>query len=534
MIFRLLATFARFFWAAATLWVPPLFFRVLSIVKQRVIFGRADIAGLLSDLFVATAVMMMISMAPLLSRGWLLRLMGTAGLILSFANYEHIRVLGSGLDFHGFKFLGSSQFLRGSIMGLNPFSGSVLAALAMLVLIWGVSPKLSQMLFRRYDSSRLPLRRIRISRVPVVIFSILLSTGTSIQIIRSQGSLAHSWRTYHPLELNVSQAAQNFWPKAEHEYGQSVSAADVDEIVSGLNARDLSGKKFVAAPQKRPNILLVTLEGLSGGYLVSADYSDQKCNYLGLPKFREIARRGIHYSNFVAHNRQTNRGQFSLLCGQYPNLMSDDTKPDVLLSDESRSKEFESCLPSILRKQGYRTDYLQAAELSFMSKDRLMPRLGFETVDGKNWFPHNDSWVGWGPDDRTFLSRSLERIDSLQQSKQPWFLTLMTAGTHHPYAVPEGFSSRYPRDSMQAALELLDGALVEFFDGLEARGILDDTLVIVTSDESSGCDTGSDVQRVLSQAWAPLLIFEPRNHQAMSVELLQKSRHGVKHSITAA
>jgi len=503
--------------------VAPLFFRLLSILKQRVVFGMADVAGIFSDLFVAGVLALIVSWVPFRRRGAALAALGILGLALSFANYEHIRVLGSGLDFHGLKFLGSSQFVRGSIMALNPFSGAVIAAAFLFGSICLISANLAKIL--SVHTSQIQVSHFRLDMARCLTHSIVIFMAAIFSNgMRSQVSLAHSWRTYNLVELNVVQVYRSLWPDSTQFNDATVSREFVEKTVQELNARDLSGEKFVTPPAKRPNILLVTLEGLSGGYLVSADYSDQKCNYLGLPRFREIARRGIHYTNFVAHNRQTNRGQYSLLCGQYPNLMSDETKPDVMLSDESRANEFESCLPSILRKQGYRTDYLQAAELSFMSKDRLMPRLGFETVDGKNWFPHNESWVGWGPDDRTFLSRSLERIDSLQQSKQPWFLTLMTSGTHHPYAVPEGFSSRYPQDSMQAALELLDSALVEFFDGLQTRGIFEDTLVIVTADESSGCDTGTDVQRALSQAWAPLVVFEPRNRQAKSIEAIFSQR----------
>lgn len=66
-------------------------------------------------------------------------------------------------------------------------------------------------------------------------------------------------------------------------------------------------------------------------------------------------------------------------------------------------------------------------------------------------------------------------------------LTLLTVGTHQPYSAPEQYLQRYDTPK-QAAVAYLDDAIGAFLDSLERQGVLKDTLVVVTSDESHGID----------------------------------------------
>ena len=54
-------------------------------------------------------------------------------------------------------------------------------------------------------------------------------------------------------------------------------------------------------------------------------------------------------------------------------------------------------------------------------------------------------------------------------------------GTHHPYTLPEELSGG---DAKLEAIRYLDRSLSAFIDGLASAGVLEDSLLIVTSDES--------------------------------------------------
>jgi len=146
-------------------------------------------------------------------------------------------------------------------------------------------------------------------------------------------------------------------------------------------------------------VLLVILEGVSGAYLQSLREPHGISSSTDMPELDRIARMGLRYSTFIATQRQTNRGEFAILCGDYPKLITAEAKMTELVGKGSID-----CLPAALRDAGYSTTYLQAAPLPFMMKDQFMPLAGFEQVHGDRWFKHSYHRNHWGVDDRHFLN----------------------------------------------------------------------------------------------------------------------------------
>jgi hypothetical protein len=217
-----------------------------------------------------------------------------------------------------------------------------------------------------------------------------------------------------------------------------------------------------------------------------------------------LARGHLAWSAFFTHQRKTNRGLYALLCGELPNLGHGLPK----MSDAAQGG-WRTCLPEILGDAGYTTAYLQAAPLAFMLKDRFMPRIGFDRVHGHDWFDSSYARSLWGIDDRAFFEQALTLVEDLQAADAPWFLTLLTVGTHHPFVVPSDFR-RDLRPEGARALLYLDAAVGAFVERLEEMGVRDDTLVLLTSDESAGVRSANDVlTRILSQNWGFLIALLP-------------------------
>ena len=237
------------------------------------------------------------------------------------------------------------------------------------------------------------------------------------------------------------------------------------------------------APGAGRNVLLVVLEGIPGAYLRQVQEATGVAYPIVMPALSRIAGRSLLVPRFLAHNRQTIRGLYSLLSGDYPglSLLTPKIYEYMRLPPESR----RPCLPEILSEAGYETVFLQAADLAYMSKDQFLPRAGFRRVLGREHFASRGGPSGWGPDDRAFFEEAARLVVELDRGEAPWFLTLLTVGTHHPYAVPDEWAARWPTRK-EAAVAWLDAALEAFWARLEGEGILEDTLVVITSDESHG------------------------------------------------
>ncbi|NQD95922.1 sulfatase-like hydrolase/transferase, partial [Pseudomonas sp. CrR25] len=147
------------------------------------------------------------------------------------------------------------------------------------------------------------------------------------------------------------------------------------------------------------------------------------------------------------------------------------------------------------------------------AKDQIMPQMGFEQTLGRDWFT-NPAYLEfpWGMDDKAFFEGALGYVRQLRQQQKPWLLTLLTVGTHQPYSAPADYLQRYP-NAKQAAIAYLDDAVGDFLIALERQGVLEDTLVIVTSDESHGIENVR-----LASAWGFNLLLAPEQEQLPAIK----------------
>jgi len=260
-----------------------------------------------------------------------------------------------------------------------------------------------------------------------------------------------------------------------------------------------TGPRLVSAPEEPRNILLVIVEGIPGVYLEQVQRERAVDYEVTMPAFSAIAEEGLVVPDSIAHARQTIRGLYSIFTGDYPRL--DLTTPKIYPYMEAAAEARPPALPALMSELGYRSIYLQAADLGYMSKDRFMTEAGFDTVKGKEFFTYQHVPFEWGPDDKAYFEQvadyiaALEADDSASDPEQdpeeapegdePWFLSLLTVGTHHPYGVTDEYAADFPNRKM-ASVAYLDEALGEFMERLDRDGVLDDTAVFFVSDESHG------------------------------------------------
>lgn len=261
------------------------------------------------------------------------------------------------------------------------------------------------------------------------------------------------------------------------------TTTDFASLPPDLSRVDLDGATLLNS-NRSGNVLIIVLEGISGVYhpelRQAMGVTEEEFTMTALA---EITADAMLVPDFVTHSHQTIRGLYSILCGDFSKFSFETPKAFELQQNPERAGE---CLPARMAAAGWTTHFLQGASLNFMSKDRTMPLIGFQEVHGSEWFTVPDPHASiWGQSDPAFFKGVRGYIEELQTKAQPWLLTLLTVGTHHPYDVPDEVADLYP-DRRTATVAVLDTAVAEFIGWLADQGILDDTLVIITSDESHG------------------------------------------------
>ncbi len=225
---------------------------------------------------------------------------------------------------------------------------------------------------------------------------------------------------------------------------------------------------------ERLNLVVIVLESTRA--LATTPYApDLKTT----PTLANLAKRGTLVETAYAVVPHTTKALVAIHCGTYPKLIHQfvEATPGTLPSD---------CLPKVLSRQGYATHHMQSPELVFENRTGLATSFGFERITGMKHLPGEGfEEVGYfGYEDKVMVKPALDWID---KQTGPFFLSLLSVVTHHPYEVPSNFPKRDWGVGGKLAeyydtVAYTDAFLGELFAGFDKRGLLKNTVFVIVGD----------------------------------------------------
>lgn len=481
---------------AVLLTVAP---RCVALVEVQAKFYRADAWGFAADVVVGLWVGLVIVALHRWKR-WAAAVAVGAWTVLGFLAAEHVRALGAWPDARQMGMLGDSTFVIGSLLRPAHPGWMLLAVSLGAGGVWWVKK------VRYREAARRGL--------------LAAAAGTLVLLV-APSNPADGWRGTHYVAENLGR----LW--RDRAGGDGLAAAQ--EIAVGESHRrrvdawfrtDLGGVRLTAPPdpQRRPNVLLVVVESLGSDRIGPIHGLPYDLNEA--PHLSALAQRSLFVPRFVNQQRQTNRGTYALLSGALPLLQKSTPRMSVFASLPERPY-----LPGVLTQHGYRTAYLQSADLAFMAKGPFLKAAGFQEVLSAVGVRPARASSAWGVDDVTLMGETLRWIDAADSKEasnlnayQPWFLTVVTAGTHHPYMIPDDFAALPGETEDQRAFRYADAAIGHLVAGLDGRNTLNDTLVIVTSDETSATQDQSRVPPEISEAWGVFIASLPNRSRSGAID----------------
>jgi membrane-anchored protein YejM (alkaline phosphatase superfamily) len=247
------------------------------------------------------------------------------------------------------------------------------------------------------------------------------------------------------------------------------------------------------------NVLLIFVEGLDRRYLNQTIRGIRTTSFLD--RFKEES---FYFENFFTNGVQTSRGLFASFCSHYPRQGTAVIK--------TRYAQDYLCLPSLLRKAGYRTEMVVGQHRNINNLQTFMERNGLDRLYDEADFPSDAERVGLGVTDASIFDLMRTRIEALQSLKQPFFLAALTLSTHHPFIFPkvhpEVRALHEVPDQYLAALRYFDLEFERFFTGLQRDGLLDNTIVLVLGDHGRHEAVGqTDIERLAGHFTAPLFVW---------------------------
>ncbi|MDP8228589.1 MAG: LTA synthase family protein, partial [Candidatus Electryoneaceae bacterium] len=141
-------------------------------------------------------------------------------------------------------------------------------------------------------------------------------------------------------------------------------------------------------------------------------------------------------------------------------------------------------LASKLKENGYATAFYHGGTNGTMGFESYSKVAGFDNYYGRTEYKNEDDFDGdWGIFDGPFLQYM---ASTLNETPQPFFATVFTLSSHHPYVLPDGFENRFPKGTLDIheTVAYADDALREFFKTASMMPWFNNTLFVITSDHT--------------------------------------------------
>ena len=173
---------------------------------------------------------------------------------------------------------------------------------------------------------------------------------------------------------------------------------------------------------KGKNIIVVHGESLQG-FTMNVAINHRELT----PNLNRLAREGLYFSNFYSQESVGNSSdsEFTLLSSLLPS-----SSGTVFMNYFNR--EYVT-LPKLLKEQGYYTFSMHGNSGSSWNRNVMHPRLGFDDFYYYTKDYNIDEKIGLGLSDKSFFRQSVDIISQFDDTKKPFYGTLIMLTNHTPF-----------------------------------------------------------------------------------------------------
>jgi phosphoglycerol transferase MdoB-like AlkP superfamily enzyme len=271
-----------------------------------------------------------------------------------------------------------------------------------------------------------------------------------------------------------------------------LSDTEFDEVVSYFESmrsrRAGTGSMFGVA--RGHNLVMIQVESLQT-FVVGLEIDGREVT----PVLNSFAARSITFAG-ITDQTEEGRSSDSELTTQVSLLPPDRGAAAFLYAENHYTG-----LAAVLAERGYTTLSAVPFEGAFWNRRSTHPSYGYEQSLFVDDFDTGEA-IGWGLNDREFLSQAIRRLAGLPR---PWCAYLLTLSLHHPFdGFPEHFKELdvgqwegTPLGNYLHTMRYFDRALADFLTALEHEGLTDDTVVVLWGDHDAGFEWRDDIAAVM-------------------------------------
>lgn len=303
-------------------------------------------------------------------------------------------------------------------------------------------------------------------------FSVIILRGTSYRPISINTATLYGRSDGANLILNSTFTILNTFDKLHLETKSYYSEKELNSIFNPITFTGQNRKL------EKKNIVILIVESLSNEY--STFYNDS----VGYTPFLDsLFSVGLTSKKSYANGKKSAEVLPSILIS-LPNL----SNQPYAFSQYSGNNVYS--LAHVLKKNGYSASFYHGGKNGTMAFDAFTKVCGIDEYYGLNEYPNKEHYDGsWGIPDMPYLQYVSNEIS---KKPTPFFTTIFTLSSHHPYYVPDSLQSILPKGTLpiHQSMTYADLSLKYFFETAKKQSWYNNTLFIITGDHTSLTEGG--------------------------------------------
>jgi phosphoglycerol transferase MdoB-like AlkP superfamily enzyme len=254
-------------------------------------------------------------------------------------------------------------------------------------------------------------------------------------------------------------------------------------------------------PFSGENVVIIILESFAREYIGSLNPELEGGTYKGYTPFIDsLISESLTFNVSIANGKKSIDAMPSILAS-VPSLETPYT-----ISHYANNQI--NGLPELLKRKGYYSAFFHGAPNGSMGFDSFAKVAGFDDYFGLNQYPERSDFDGiWGVWDEPFFKFFAGKLNSF---KQPFFASIFSVSSHHPFLVPEKYQDKFKKGPapIVEVVGYTDFALREFFTQISLSPWFKNTLFVITADHTNE-SIHKEFQNNFGSYSIPVIFFKP-------------------------
>lgn len=245
------------------------------------------------------------------------------------------------------------------------------------------------------------------------------------------------------------------------------------------------------------NVMIIILESFGNEFVGAFNHGKTYT-----PFFDSLIGQSLTFEHGIANGKKSIEAVPAIIAS-IPSLMD-----NPYISSPYGNNKIES-IAGILKKKGYETAFYHGATNGSMRFNGFAAQAGYEHYFGRYEY-NNDKHFDktWGILDEYFNPWTAKQLTKL---KEPFFGTLFTLSSHHPYYIPSHMRLRVKKGPQPicASISYGDIALSKFFEEAKKQPWYNNTLFVIVADHTPATDHKLYSQRRFMYQ-IPIVFYHPQ------------------------